>query len=97
VLLVFFCGSVWNIPLVGPFEVDCGKPRPKLPYIECDCCDCLADSVAHRNCFAEVVFESLHSGVSVDNDICDEVAKALGDALKDNTTLTSLTLDLSGE
>jgi hypothetical protein len=49
--------EVWNIPLVGPFEVDRGKPRSILPCIECDCCDCLADSVAHRDCFAEFVFD----------------------------------------
>jgi hypothetical protein len=71
---------VWNVPLVGLFEVDCGKPRSILPCIECDCCDCFPGSVAHRNCFAEFVFESLHSGVSVDNRIGDEGAKALGDA-----------------
>jgi hypothetical protein len=54
-------------------------------------------TVAHRNCFAEFVFESLHSGVSVGNRIHAEGAKALGDALKENTTLTSLSLDLRGE
>jgi hypothetical protein len=48
-------------------------------------------------CFAELVFGSLHSGVSVDNEIGDEGAKALGDALKDNTTLTLLSLDLRSE
>jgi hypothetical protein len=47
--------------------------------------------------FAEFVFGSLHSGVSVENRIRDEGAKALGDALKDNTTLTSLLLNLRGE
>jgi hypothetical protein len=54
-------------------------------------------SVAHCNCVAEFVFGSLHSGESIDSQISDEGAKALGDALKDNTTLTSLTLDLTGE
>jgi hypothetical protein len=54
-------------------------------------------SVAHWNCFAEFVFGSLHSGVSVDNRIGAEGAKALGDALKDNTTLTSLSLGLRSE
>jgi hypothetical protein len=54
-------------------------------------------SVAHWNCFAEFVLGSLHSGVSVDNRIGAEGAKALGDALKDNTTLTSLSLVLTGE
>jgi hypothetical protein len=54
-------------------------------------------SVARWNCFAEFVFGSLHSGVSVVNNIGDEGAKALGDALKGNTTLTSLSLDLRGE
>jgi hypothetical protein len=54
-------------------------------------------SVAHWNCVAEFVFGSLQSGVSVDNEIGAEGAKALGDALKDNTTLTSLSLDLYSE
>jgi hypothetical protein len=54
-------------------------------------------SVAHWNCFAEFVFASLLSGVSVGNEFGDEGAKALGDALKDSTTLTSLSLDLYGE
>jgi hypothetical protein len=53
--------------------------------------------VAHWNCFAELVFESLHSGVSVVNRIGAEGAKALGDALKDRTTLTSLSLNLACE
>jgi hypothetical protein len=44
--------------------------------------------------FAEFVFGSPHSGVSADNEIGAEGAKALSDALKDNTTLTSLSLDL---
>jgi hypothetical protein len=35
--------------------------------------------------------------VRVDNRIGDEGAKALGDALKDNTMLTSLSLNLGGE
>jgi hypothetical protein len=39
----------------------------------------------------------LHSGVSVGNRIGAEGAKALCDALKDNATLTSLSLNLSGE
>jgi hypothetical protein len=43
--------------------------------------------------FAEFVFESLHSGLSVDNEIGTDGAKALGDALKDNTTLASLALN----
>jgi hypothetical protein len=55
------------------------------------------DSVAHWKCFAEFVIKSLHSGVSVDNGIGAEGAKALGGALKDNTTLTSLWLDLGCE
>jgi hypothetical protein len=54
-------------------------------------------SVAHCKCFAEVVFVSLPSGVSLGNRIGDEGAKALGDALKDNTTLSSLSLNLQGE
>jgi hypothetical protein len=54
-------------------------------------------SVGHWNCFAEFVFGSLHSGVSVGNGIGDEGGKALGDALKGNTSLTSLSLDLQGE
>jgi hypothetical protein len=89
---------VCNAPLVGLFRVDCGEPRSIPPCIKCDCCACCelrVGSVAHWNCFAE--FESLHSGVSVDNQFGAEGAKALGDALKDNTTLTSLSLDLSGE
>jgi hypothetical protein len=48
-------------------------------------------------CFTEFVFGSLHSGVSLANGIGDEGAKALGDALKGNTTLTSLSLDLYRE
>jgi hypothetical protein len=40
----------------------------------------------------------LHSAVSIlDSRIGDEGAKALGDALKDNTALTSLSLDLRCE
>jgi hypothetical protein len=35
--------------------------------------------------------------VSVDNGIGDEGANALGDALKDNTTLTSLSLNVYRE
>jgi hypothetical protein len=35
--------------------------------------------------------------VSLGNHISAEGAKALGDALKDNTTLTSLSLGLGGE
>jgi hypothetical protein len=54
-------------------------------------------SVTHWNCFAEFAFGSLHSGVSAVNGIGDEGAKALGDALKDNTTLTSLSLNLRCE
>jgi hypothetical protein len=54
-------------------------------------------SVAHWNRFAEFIFGSLLSGVSIENRIGDEGGKALGDALKDNTTLTSLSLDLRGE
>jgi hypothetical protein len=63
--------------------------------IECDCYDYLL--AAHWNCFAEFVFESLHSGVSVANEIGNGGAKAVGDALKDNTTLSSLSLNLQGE
>jgi hypothetical protein len=88
---------VWNIPLVGPFEVDCGKPRSKLPYIECDCCDCLADSVAPIGTVLLNSCLNLSTRVSVGSRIGAEGAKALGDALKENTTLTSLSLDLSGE
>jgi uncharacterized membrane protein len=54
-------------------------------------------SVAHWNWFAEFVFGSPHSGVSVGNQIGAEGTKALDDTLKDNTTLTSLTLNLLGE
>jgi hypothetical protein len=39
----------------------------------------------------------LRSGKFGGNQIGPRGAKALGDALKDNTTLTSLSLDLSGE
>jgi hypothetical protein len=65
--------------------------------MECTCCEYLADSVAHRNWFADFVFGSLHSGVSVGNEIGDEGAKALGDALKGNATLSSLLLVFHGE
>jgi hypothetical protein len=54
-------------------------------------------SVAHWNCFAEFGFGSLHLGVSVDNELGADGAKALGDSLKDNTTLTSLSLNLQRE
>jgi hypothetical protein len=47
--------------------------------------------------FAEFICESLHSGVSVDNGIVTEGAKALGDALKDTTTLSSLSLNFESE
>jgi hypothetical protein len=65
--------------------------------MECACCDYLADSVAHWSWFAEIVFVSLHLGVSVGNIIGDEGAKALGDALKGNSTLCLLSLYLQGE
>jgi hypothetical protein len=86
-----------HTPLIGLFKVDCGEAISIPPCIECDCCDYLANSVTHWNCFAEFVFGSLHSGVSVGNRLSDEGANALGDALKDNTTLTSLSLNLGGE
>jgi hypothetical protein len=89
---------VCNAPLVELFKKsDCGEARSIPPCIECACCEYLANSVAHRNWFAEFVFGSLHSGVSVGNEIGDEGAKALGDALKDNSTLTSLSLKLFSE
>jgi hypothetical protein len=47
--------------------------------------------------FAEFVCVSVHTRVSVDNKIGAEGAKALGNALKDTTTLASLWLDLRGE
>jgi hypothetical protein len=49
----------------------------------------------HLNWFAELVFESLHTDM-LDNRIGPKGAKALGDAMKDNTTLTSLSLNLAG-
>jgi hypothetical protein len=51
---------------------------------------------AHLNWFAELVFESLHTNM-LDNRIGPEGANALADALKDNTTLPSLSLSLAGE
>jgi hypothetical protein len=78
----------------------CGEARSILPCVECDCCDCcdcLADIAARLDCFAEFVLVSLHSGVLAGNRIGDEGVKALGDALKDNTTLSSLSLNLHGE
>jgi hypothetical protein len=54
-------------------------------------------SVAHWNCFAEFFFGTLPSGVFVGNRFSDEGAKALGDALKENTTVTSLLLNFRGE
>jgi hypothetical protein len=53
--------------------------------------------VAHWNWFAEIVFVSPPSGVSVGNRIGDEGGKVVGDALKDNTTLSSLSLNMEGE
>jgi hypothetical protein len=91
------CRSVCNGPLVVLFKVDCGEPRSIPPCVECrcsDCCEFRVGSVAHCNCFAEFVFGSLHSGVFVDNGIGAEGEKVLADALKDNTTLTSLSLNL---
>jgi hypothetical protein len=87
---------VCNAPLVGLFEVNCEEARSIPPCIECAYCDCLL-AAAHWNCVAEFVFGFLHSGVSVGNRIGSEGVKALGDALKDNTTLTSLSLHLEGE
>jgi hypothetical protein len=52
---------------------------------------------AHCNCFAEFVIGSLRWGVSVDTEIGAEGMNALGDALRDNTTLTSLSLNLQRE
>jgi hypothetical protein len=85
-------------PLVGLFKVDCEN------HAQCDHVSSaivalviiLADTADHWNCFAESVLGSLHSGVSVGNGIGDEGAKALGNALKDNTTLSSLSLYLEG-
>jgi hypothetical protein len=91
---------VCNAPLVGLFKVDCGEPRSIPQCIECarcDCCDCMLAASPIGAVFAEFVFGSLHSGVSVVNDIGDEGAKALGDSLKDNTTLTLLSLNLRCE
>jgi hypothetical protein len=90
VLLVFFfwkCG------------VDCGEARFLLPRVECDCRAYLLTALTIWDWFAEFVVGSLHSGVSVcvDNAIGPSGAKALGDALKDNSTLTSLSLYLGGQ
>jgi hypothetical protein len=101
VFLVFFLlKCAWYTPLVGLFKVDCGVPRSILLCIGCNCGGCygyLADTVAHWNRFGEFVFGSLHSGASVDNEIGPEGAKTLGDALKNNTTLTSFSLNLDCE
>jgi hypothetical protein len=48
------------------------------------------------NCFAEFIFGTL-PGVFEGNELGDEGVKALGDALKENTTVTSLSLNLRGE
>jgi hypothetical protein len=79
---------------------DCEEARSIPPCVECarcNRCDCLLTASPIGTVFAEFVFGSLHSGVSVDNGIGAEGAKVLGDSLIHNTTLTLLSLDLSGE
>jgi hypothetical protein len=88
---------VCSAPLVGLFKVDCGEARSIPPCIEYDCCDCLLAVSPIGIVLLNSYFGSLHSGVSADNGIGAEGAKALGDALKDNTTLTSLSLSLESE
>jgi hypothetical protein len=97
---------VCNAPLVGLFKLDCGLWRATINatsassgnavivMIKGSLYDYLADSVSHWNCFSEFAFGSLHSGVSIGNRIGAEGVKALGDALKDNSTLASLSLTL---
>jgi hypothetical protein len=87
---------VCNAPLVGLFRVACGEPRSIPPCIECACCDCY-DCLLAASPIGTILLNSfldLHSGVFVDNGIGAEGEKALADALKDNTTLTSLSLNL---
>jgi hypothetical protein len=79
------------------FKVDCGEARSNTTMYRVRLRRLLrlpVGSVARWNWFAEFVFGSPHSGVSVANGIGAEGANALGDALKDNTTLTSLSLNL---
>jgi hypothetical protein len=57
-------------------------------------CVVLLSSVQLRHSDFFLFSRALHSGVSVGNEIGPEGAKALGDALKNNTTLTSLSLNL---
>jgi hypothetical protein len=93
VFLVFFCCKC-----VSHHWLDCEEPRSILPCIECGCSDFVITlPTVHWNCFAEFIVGFLHSGVSVDSYLFAEGAKVLADALKNNTTLTSLSLDLRCE
>jgi hypothetical protein len=87
-------------PLVGLLQVDGGEARSIPPYIECGCCAC-CDCVLTASPIVTVLLNSCLNlstrGVSVDDKIGPSEAKALGDTLKDNTTLTSLSLNLGGE
>jgi hypothetical protein len=85
---------VCNAPLVGLLQVDCGEPRSTLPMYGVQF---LQLPVKQHRQLELVLLNSYLDlstrGVSADNGIGTEGAKALGDALKDNTTLTSLSLD----
>jgi hypothetical protein len=103
--LCFWCSFVEvcvcsQTPPVGLFKVDCGEARSTPPYIECDCCAC-CDFLLAASPIGTVSLKSYWGlstrGVSVVNGIGAEGAKALGNALKDNTTMTSLSLNLGSE
>jgi hypothetical protein len=79
-------------------RVDWEEPRSIPPCIECACCDCLlAASPIGTGLLNSYLDLSTRVCAFVGNGIGAEGAKALGDALKDNTTLTSLNLALRGE
>jgi hypothetical protein len=59
--------------------------------------DYLAESFAILNWFAEYLFFSTLVCVPIGNGIGDEGAKAVGDALKYSSMLTSLSLDFQRE
>jgi hypothetical protein len=88
---------VWNAILVGLFSKWIVENHDPYHHVSSAIVAIACWQCRPLELFAEFVFGSLQSGVSVGNVIGTEGAKALGDALKDNTTLTSLSLNLYSE
>jgi hypothetical protein len=88
---------VCNTPLVGLLKVEYDPYRNVASVIVAIAGIALPTEPPRSVCtvFAEFAFGSLRSGISIGNEISAAGAKALGDALKDNSTLASLSLTLS--